>query len=98
MLGALNRFIVVCVDDNAQLPYFLHNTIYLNVQPDVTDWVERLRRSRVPGCGERGSGHHEQSEQGTSADYPAYRLGTKGGNRSPGEQGSSGGEGDAAAR
>jgi hypothetical protein len=41
----LNRFIVACACDNAPLPYFLQNTIYLNVQPRKTDWAERLRRA-----------------------------------------------------
>lgn len=41
----LNRFIVGCVSDNTPLPYFLQNTIYLNLQPRKTDWVGRLRRA-----------------------------------------------------
>lgn len=41
----LNRFIVVCVRDNTRLPYFLQNTIYLNLQGRKTGWVERLRRA-----------------------------------------------------
>ncbi len=41
----LNRFIVACVHDNTRLPYFLQNTIYLNLQRRKTDWVERLRRA-----------------------------------------------------
>ena len=41
----LNRFIVACVRDNTRLPYFLQNTIYLNLKGRKTDWVERLRRA-----------------------------------------------------
>ena len=41
----LNRFIVACVRDNTRLPYFLQNTIYLQLERPKTDWVERLRRA-----------------------------------------------------
>ncbi len=41
----LNRFIVPCVRDNTQLPYFLQNTIFLNLRSRKTDWVERLPRA-----------------------------------------------------
>ena len=41
----LKRFILPCVRDNTRLPYFLQNTIYLNLQRRNTDWVERLRRA-----------------------------------------------------
>jgi tetratricopeptide (TPR) repeat protein len=41
----LNRFIVACARDSAPLPYFLQNTIYLNVQPRTIDWAERLHRA-----------------------------------------------------
>ena len=41
----LNRFIVACVLDGTQLPYFLQNTIFLNLKPSKKDWAERLRRA-----------------------------------------------------
>ena len=41
----LNRFIVACVLDGTQLPYFLQNTIYLNLKPSKKDWVDRLCRA-----------------------------------------------------
>jgi len=41
----VDRFIVACVLDGKQLPYFLQNTIYLNLQPSKKDWVDRLRRA-----------------------------------------------------
>ena len=41
----LNRFIVACVLDGTQLPYFLQNTIYLNLKPGKKDWVDRLCRA-----------------------------------------------------
>jgi tetratricopeptide (TPR) repeat protein len=41
----LNRFIVGCVRDNTHLPYFLQNTIYLNLRRRKSAWVEPLRRA-----------------------------------------------------
>src|SRR6185503_11819989 len=41
----LNRFIVACVLDGTQLPYFLQNTIYLNLKPGKKNWADRLRRA-----------------------------------------------------
>jgi tetratricopeptide (TPR) repeat protein len=41
----LNRFIVACVRDGTQLPYFLQNTIYLSLQPRKRDWADRLHRA-----------------------------------------------------
>lgn len=41
----LNRFVVACACDKTPLPYFLQNTIYLNLEPRKTGWVEYLRRA-----------------------------------------------------
>lgn len=41
----LNRFIVACVRDQTPLPYFLQNTIYLNLQRRNTASIEQLRRA-----------------------------------------------------
>jgi hypothetical protein len=41
----LNRFVIGCARDKTPLPYFLQNTIYLNLQPRKTGWVEQLRRA-----------------------------------------------------
>ena len=41
----LNRFIVACVCDKTELPYFLQNTIYLNVAARPNRWGEDLRRA-----------------------------------------------------
>jgi tetratricopeptide (TPR) repeat protein len=41
----LNRFIVACVRDHTPLPYFLQNTIYLNLQRRNTASIEHLRRA-----------------------------------------------------
>ena len=40
----LNRFIVACARDSSPLPYFLQNSVFLNLQHRKADWVERLRR------------------------------------------------------
>jgi len=40
----LNRFVVACARDDARLPYFLQNTIYLDLRAKA-DWVDRLRRA-----------------------------------------------------
>ena len=40
-----NKFILAVVRDNAPLPYFLQNTIYLNLRSRNSDWMERLRRA-----------------------------------------------------
>jgi hypothetical protein len=44
----LDRFIVACVSDDAPLPYFLQNTIYLHLQGGKADWVDPLRRAIRP--------------------------------------------------
>jgi len=41
----LGRFIIACACDQAPLPYFLQSTIYLNLQPQKTDWTEQLQRA-----------------------------------------------------
>jgi tetratricopeptide (TPR) repeat protein len=41
----LDRFIVACVRNRAPLPYFLQNTIHLDVHPHKTGWLERLTRA-----------------------------------------------------
>jgi len=41
----LGRFIVVGTRDEAALPYFLENTIYLRMRPRTRSWVEPLRRA-----------------------------------------------------
>ncbi len=41
----LNRFVVACVCDKTPLPYFLQNTIFLNIAPRTRGWVEPLRRA-----------------------------------------------------
>jgi hypothetical protein len=41
----LNRFIVSCVRDGTQLPYFLQNTIHLEIGSRKTQWIARLRRA-----------------------------------------------------
>ena len=41
----LDRFIVACVYDNTPLPYFLQNTIHLNLQGCKAHWGDRLRRA-----------------------------------------------------
>ena len=41
----LDRFIVVCARDKTALPYFLQNTIYLNVRPRKSDWAQPLLRA-----------------------------------------------------
>lgn len=41
----LNRFIIACACDKTPLPYFLQNTIYLNLEPRKTGWVEYLQRA-----------------------------------------------------
>jgi hypothetical protein len=41
----LHRFIIACACDKTPLPYFLQNTIYLNLEPRKTGWVEYLQRA-----------------------------------------------------
>jgi TIR domain-containing protein len=41
----LNRFIIACASDKTALPYFLQSTIYLNLQPRKSGWVDELRRA-----------------------------------------------------
>ncbi len=40
-----NKFILAIVRDSAPLPYFLQNTIYLNLRSRHSDWMERLCRA-----------------------------------------------------
>jgi hypothetical protein len=48
----LNRFIIVCARDKTRPPYFLENTIYLNLQPRRTEWSRLLPRAvrSAPGA------------------------------------------------
>jgi hypothetical protein len=41
----LRRFIVVGTRDDTALPYFLENTIYLNLRRQSSSWVEPLKRA-----------------------------------------------------
>lgn len=41
----LGRFVVACARDRTPLPYYLQNTIYLNVAPGKAGWVDDLRRA-----------------------------------------------------
>jgi hypothetical protein len=38
----LNRFIITCASDRTRLPYFLQDTIYLNLRGKKSDWVNQL--------------------------------------------------------
>jgi tetratricopeptide (TPR) repeat protein len=40
-----NKFILAIARDSAPLPYFLQNTIYLNLRSRNSDWMERLCRA-----------------------------------------------------
>jgi hypothetical protein len=40
-----NKFILAVVRDSTPLPYFLQNTIYLNLRSPHSGWIERLRRA-----------------------------------------------------